>query len=123
MTVSLGSPPRRLQREVVQQRYFSQALRLALTGHDQRSMAELAQELRIIAANAFIAVSDARSRAVDGDWHEAARVAAIQSLAAATGASLLDRAGTALLLGEQQRVRFVAQTKHAVDGAHRHTVG
>lgn len=111
MTVRLRSLPDGLQARVVEQRYFVQALSMALTGHDQRSMAEQAQELRAVAANAMLALDDTRYRAGESDWHDSARIAAIQSLAAAAGASLLDRAGSALRRGEGERQRFVAQTR------------
>jgi hypothetical protein len=114
VTVQLSSLPRGLQTQVVQQRYFVQALSMALTGHDQHSMAELAQELRTVAANVSLAVDDAKARGGDGDWHDGARIAAIQSLAAATGASMLDGASAALRRSEQHRLEFVAQTKRAL---------
>jgi hypothetical protein len=117
MTVQLSSLPHGLQMQVIQQRYFVQALSMALTGHDQHSMAELAQELRTVAANVSLAVDDIKARGGDSDWHDGARIAAIQSLAAATGASMLDQAGTALRSGEQQRLEFVAQTKRALGRA------
>jgi hypothetical protein len=117
VTVQLSSLPHSLQTRVVEQRYFVQALSTALTGHDLRSIEDQAEELRGVAANAMLAVHDARSRAGDYDWRESARIAAIQSLAAAAGASLLDRAATALRRGEQQRLEFVAQTKRALGRA------
>lgn len=117
MTVQLSSLPHSLQTRVVEQRYFVQALSTALTGHDLRSIEDQAEELRGVAANAMLAVHDARSRAGDYDWRESARIAAIQSLAAAAGASLLDGSATALRRGEQQRLEFVAQTKRALGRA------
>lgn len=119
MAVQLSSLPHGLQTQVVQQRHFLQALSLALTGHEESSMAEAAEELRAAAANAFPAVHYVKARAGDGDWQDCARVAAIQSLAAATGASLLDGAAAALRRGERQRLEFVAQTKRALGRAQR----
>ena len=111
MTVELSRLPHSRQTQVREQRYFVQALSTALTGREERSMADQAEELRGVAANVMLALQDVRYHARNGDWQDCARIAAIQSLAAAAGASLLDDAVSALRGGEHQRLEFAAQTR------------
>jgi hypothetical protein len=102
VTLTIEKVPPELQREVVKQRYFQQALRMALTCTDPRSVRDTASELRNAARNVTGAIESARLLSRDSpDWLDCARTAAVQGLAAAVGADLLDHAAHALSIGEQ----------------------
>lgn len=80
---------------------------MALTSHDPQTVAETSSELRGVSANALLAVQSARLRSdVQGDWMDCARVAALQSLAAAAGADLLDQAACAITAGADAQHQF-----------------
>ncbi len=115
MPVVLSSIPPRLRGQVLEQRLFRGALMLALTGHDRSAAVEEAAELRQLAANGTTAAEDAARRAAassqDTDWSDIARTAAIQALAAAVGASLLDVAIRSLQQGDAEHARFRKQTR------------
>ncbi len=110
MTVQLAGLPRNLQRRVVQQRYFTVALRLALTSRDLPTILEQARELQNVAAVGRLAVKYAEEHGGD-DWQDIAKTASVQSLAACVGASLLLDAAEAIRGGEQARLVFVAATR------------
>lgn len=98
--ILLAHLPLSLRVGVSEQRYFQQALRMALTSHDPQTVRDTAAELRWVSANALLAVESARLRSdAQTDWIDCARVAALQSLAAVTGADLLDQAAAALAVG------------------------
>jgi hypothetical protein len=115
MPLVLSSIPPRLRGQVLEQRIFRGALMLALTGHDHSAAVEEAAELRQLAANGTAAAEDAARRAAassqDTDWSDIARTAAIQALAAAVGASLLDVAVRSLQQGDAEHARFRNQTR------------
>lgn len=105
--------PENLQAQVFSQRYFQQALRMALSCREPRTVIDTAVELRAVAHNAMLAIESARLR--DGDSSESlecARTAAIQGLAAVAGAELLDRAACALSSGAHRQ--FTAGLRRSV---------
>ncbi len=107
MSGLLAGVPDSLLGEVCEQRYFQQAVRMALTSHDRQTVIETAGELRGVSANTVPAMQSARLRSVDeSDWMDCERLVAVQSLAAAAGADLLDQAACALADGDQAHRQF-----------------
>jgi hypothetical protein len=118
MSYLLGSVPATLLEEVSEQRYFQQAVRMALTSHDRQTVSETAGELRRVSANAPLAIQSARLRSdVESDWVDCERLVAVQSLAADAGADLLDQTARALAAGEQAHRQFRARLR-ALLGLH-----
>lgn len=113
MTIELRSLPCELQAQVVRRRHFIGALQLALVSRDHATILERAEELRMIAVNGLLAAEQAREQAEPG-WQDIARTAELQTLAAAAGASLLDRAAEAVSRGEQDRRAFVNTTRRTL---------
>lgn len=109
MTALLATVPASLLGGVCEQRYFQQALRMALTSHHPQTVGDTAAELRGVSSNALLAVESARLRSdAESKWIDCARVAAVQSLAAAAGADLLDQAAWALAASEGEHQRFTS---------------
>lgn len=103
MKLLIERVPADLRGGLAEQRYFQQALRLALTCSDLPRVRESAGELWEVAGNVMAAIGSVRLLSgTAADWLDCARTAAMQGLAAATGADLLDHAELALSNGEHE---------------------
>lgn len=113
MRLLIERVPADLRGQLAEQRYFQQALRLALTCGDLSRVRESASELREVAGNVMAAIGSMRLLSGNtADWLDCARTAAMQGLAAATAADLLDHAASALTNGEHDE--FAARLRQLV---------